>query len=1338
MVELNMKKHLLIWITAFCIGLMLTACGTMTENTDEEVDEFQSNGTLDPEIYANFKLLEVFDGRGALEEIWDSIDAKQTNPRLECTVDKYPDDFVTFSNVAAGILRADSQPVAGMLSSETASIIGRIQDESPAFMDSPPDVGAFYTKGTDVYADDFYSFLDKLWEGDQNPGDQAMAAIASKVVSRILAKKTAADILADMQELVDDILDADFDRDFNDLASLLGKLLIQADYPLWVDAEGHPVSRDAIDPTLDTNLGVGNAVEGMNTFVNWFNKLMANAQSRELLYGVIRESVKMFDPDPDSPNSEKVKALLRNLEDHFTKGGSVYESNPLYKSAPDDPTYTDTELGQTVREFMPYLAQLLARSDRPISLVKHDEGEEPVYLLREMVHALKSVGYDPDALNMEDSLTMMMQYDLLGRDRTDKDSGAFPASFLESMMFLTCATTNFGFADGGHTGETTQVTNPTTQHGHGAYLEALTLNDSLISMTTNKTMGLLGIYDISFMANDKEYMSRSLVPFTTDNRSDYQFDFNQDYAILKALPTNCSGDLGTPDGGNPNGVSPGKNMYTPYNPTGIGETQLAAWTVNWVVRSCFGGEGPYYYADPNAETVTVNGKEYSKFLRPDGRVYALVNMATDPWEYIYPTDGDRDAEDMETAALADYNGQRQRLNRFKSTWHSDYYMYRRNNLIRTVDNSSGNFTTVALRDGDAAQRLTYHELIPEDDRTHVRACASPEEAFFRNYQWVYMEKKMVLIIPQSLSLMGLGYGHVFMVLEANGWSGLANMRILEENHVWAKQKTDGISDIPGDYRVELKADMTAITSVAVNTGSVYNGTLGRGHSTPAIVGKNLPALYRLAFPISPEMDRGNGVIDVELGSREFEVGDEIWQRRNAVAPAFVSLLYAIDKHRVLYPDFDPSSLQSGIHGNLNNLVPLIKPLMFYAKNGEGNIPPYDVWKVRVQSAPNSEDWAGEPYLRPSIGFSGNQRWDGTDDEWTYYQPAVMKNFINVLIDSDIMASVTQGKRMDGILPVMAENRAVTNLFKILMSDINDTNELYSALEQITGAVKYTEGQLTAINRPMDSAKKLSFPDWMFAQGTGADEFGFYTEFTGVRPEDIILDIGLDRLVGHNSFDDGVEHEGYGLAYYVDDQEALSWADFDKDVDAMEDLLHPDSEYSIVESFIDMQDAIFARDYQYSQDQVAGLLYTLGKVFTRFDHDQSRWVVQGEAGFNDLYSILKQRVPVIHDMVKDETGANYWSFMKVNKDMLAQINACESSNGMMPYLLSAMSSDDGAEKIMTDFHTFLMDDIVSKPAPLWTTLADLLADMAQAVDNSNEGELVEKVFESYGFQRNGDY
>ncbi|MBU1168497.1 MAG: hypothetical protein KKD44_02935 [Proteobacteria bacterium] len=1325
-----MKKSVAYVMVFVLLGIFLVSCG-MNKDDDKTL---QNNGSLSTDEYANFKLLDIFDGRGSVEVIWDSIDGSECNSRLVCTVDQVVDEFVLSTSIWSEIFKNDKQSVAKLLSVDAVHLLGIMKDEAPYFKESPEDIDAFYSQSPAFLADHFYAFLDRLWEDDNTAGEQALADIAYKLVSRTLAKKTPLEILADIQDDMDDIEDDMFDRDFHNSSSFLGKLLIQADYPLWVDDNGAPVDRDSIDPSLDTNTGQGNAVDGINKLVNWVNRIVADDEAREDLYGMIREFVRVFDPAPDSTHSRTIKALLQNLEDNFTVGGSVYESNPMYKSGPDDPIYTDASLKQTLRESCPYIAQMLARTDREISQSFTDENETPQYIIREMIRGMKSVGYDPDKVSIEEGIRMVMQYDLYGRDRTLPNSGAYSASMFESIAFLTGVTTHIGFKDGGETGETTIISNPTTQHGHGEFTGSLSINDALINMSSNKTLGI-GLYDVTFKENDKDYLSRSVVPFTTETMNSYQYDFDQNCGFLKSLAGNCAGDAGSPEGGNRVGIAPAKNEYAPYDPTGLGMPQLAGWTTNWVLRSCFGGQGPYYYADPDAPIVTVNGKNYFKYLRPDGRVYALVNKDNETWEYLYPTDGTRDKEDLETDILEDYNGLRQRFNRYKSTWFTDYYMYHRNNMILSLDNSNGNLEMVNLDDGDSAGRLTYHELVPEDESSHMRACSSPEEAFFRNYEWVYTEKKMAIIVPQSVTVPVLGYGLVFMVLEAHGWAGLQNLRIFEDNHVWAKKGSDGVSDIPGDYRVEIVSNATTLVSVMVNDNSVYNSMLGTGNACPSIVGSSMPALVRLAFPKSPLTDRGNSVADVLVGSRDFEVGDDIWKNRNPFAQLFVSMSYAIDKHRVSSENYDPKSLKAALLAHLKNLAPLIKPQMYYEKHGEGCTPPYDTWKVRVAGGTSSEPWYGSDYLHPAVGFDGTPRWDGTEAERYFYQPAPAKTLLNVMVDSDSTAPVSEGKRMDGMLPILTETKTITQLLKVLMSDANDCDELYIALEQIFGTMKFTEGQLTAINRQAESGNRLPFPDWMFAIGLGADEFGFYTEFTNVRPEDIVVDVGLDRMIGHDSYDDGEFHEGYGLAYYVDDQEKKGWTDFDKDMDTLEDFLYPDSHYSVVEPVIDLIDAIFRRDSLYSNDDIAGFLYTLGKLFTRYDSNQNRWVIQGETELNDLYTIIKQRIPEIHDEIKDETGDNYHAIYTMNQDVLSRMNACGTSNGIVPYVLDAMSTDKGAEKIISDLHAFLTDGIISNPEPLWSTLADLLSDLSRAVDQSKDGELLDSVYEDYGFQRN---
>ncbi|MDY6903768.1 MAG: hypothetical protein SWH61_03690 [Thermodesulfobacteriota bacterium] len=1348
-----------------CGCLFFLACGQVADDGDETdggktgTAGFQASGAFDTDNPdAGFKLLEVFDGRGSLEEIWDSIDGTTFNDYFEDTVDGYTDDFTHSSTVFSGVLNDAGQPVAAILGTDVYNIVDTLMDTSRGFRTGSGGIDAFYSQDSATYMDGFYGILDALWEGDYRPGDQQIREMAAKYVDRTLARNTQGQIQDDVQDVIDILLDDRFDENFDLIAEVLGKSLVQADYPIWVDGGGNTVPRWNIDPDVHTSTGIGNAVKGANDLAAWVNRMMIDPTAREYFNTAVRETGKTFDPDPDSTNNLKLQTLLTNLEDCFTAGGDVYESDPIYKSTDTDPTYSDTELGDTIRDLMPHTSQLLMRSDRDTSLIKTPSGDTPVYILREMVDLLKDIDYDPDDPGLETSIYNMMRYDEWGRDRTDPASGAYDASLLDSLVFITNVAGNFGWTNGSATGESNYIYDPTFFAGHGDFCGTLTLNDSLISMCTSM-WGSVTAYASTMQEGDEERLFRSNKAFDKEDRDNYQFSFDPDYPVLHNMPGVCAGIMGTPDGGNRDEVPPGKNAYVPFNPTGLGEDQLGAWSVAWAAQACFGGEGPYYYEDPDAEIVAVDGKAYYKYLRPDGRVYALVNKDNPEWEYIYPTE-EGDGEDPDTE-VTNYNGKRQRFNRFQSTFHSDYMMARfetydsggvvpdTEEFVTVEHDVDGNLALVDLSpndivtEDDVAGRLTFNELIPEDSPAHERACQSHEEAIYRNYQWLYTEKKMVIILMERLFIAdgALGEGALFVVMEANGFSGLSNLRLFEDNHVWAKKGEDGTSDIPGDYRCEVVLEGGENYTVVAGVDDIYERVLTRGgHCTPSIVGRSLPSVYRLAFPLSPQMDRGNGVLDYELGSQEFIVGDEIWQNRNGIVPAYVALLTALLNNTPSYNDgYDRDSLNCGIKGFINGLAALQKPIVYYQRGGDlptwpDDYPgdwvwtgaPFNTWKVRVQGTERYGNWEGDYYLQPAKGFPGDPAWNGSAEEQRYYQPATCKTLLNILVDSDITAPVEDGKRVDGLLPLVTETNTLSALVKALMSDANDSDLIYSALEQITGAVKYTRGTMTAIDADPAANKNIIYPDWMFAVGMGSGDFDEYTHFIGVRDEDIILDKILDTLIGHDSLSD---QAGYGLADYVDTQETTDhWVNFNHYLDIGEDFLYPESPYSLLESFIDTSEAIFARETPYTDAQIAGLLYGLGKLFTYYDTAEGRWVVQGEAGFDDIYTILHSRVPYFHSLIQDDTGANYTSMLVVGQDMLRE-------NGMAAYLLDAMSTDVAAQGILADLHTFLADDLVRDPGPLWSTLAQLLADLSVAVDESAGGEGLDDIYNNYGLQIN---
>ncbi|MFA6012538.1 MAG: hypothetical protein WC799_21280 [Desulfobacteraceae bacterium] len=1327
------KTYTRILVIILC--LFLSACGQAADENEDKTGlngtGFQDNGS-DKE-YPHFVLTGIFKGWGGLEEMWNSIDADGFNDRFNNTVNSFIDEFITFSHLGSSILGDDSRVVILLAGTDASKLLGYLIDptENYPVRNVNNSDGHYFSEESTDYTEGFYAFLDEVFKDGENPGSADMVAVNWKILNRFNDMKSPEELHEDMEELIDDILDPDFKEDFIDLTSMLGKLLVRADYPLSAD---------------DESMGIGNAAKGVVDLVMWYNRMEKDPVTRALLRSQVSEAVSMFDPSLSSTNNQKIHKLLENIKDYFTESGSVYGSdNPdnVYRMDNDE-IYSVTEITNTVREMVPSTAQLLMRSDRTHSLIESKDGEN-VYVLRQLMKNLNSLGYDPDAVDMEKSLMNMMKYDCIGRDRTNPSSGAYPASHLESLLFVTHVTSNMGWADLNEDSvdEVMEPTDPRYDHGHGSYTGRLSLNDSLFSIKTHKTMNSLGLFDISLKANDGENIHRSMDPFTTMNRENFNFFYDQNYDILNCLAPPCAGDLGSPNGGNPdvvNQIIPGMNGYKAYSPDGLEEPQLAAWTLGLIVRACFNGEGPYYYADPEAERFMVETQDWFIYRRPSGKIYAYVNK-DDPenWEYFYPVDGNDPIDpDLDGKVLGNIW---QRYNRYKSEWQSDYYMS--HYLVRrqvngvpvvedrfaTMDNSSGNLEIAPVTGGGLAGRLTYRETIAENDP--LRACSSPEEALFRNYQWFMSEKKLVIIMPLKVDLDGT-QASIFQVLEANGLSGLGNLRKFKGNHFWAKSNSDGDSKIPGDYRIEVVSSSLGEDS-PLNDFNVYYNTLDCGHATPTIVGANLPALVRLGFPrFTTQVDRTQTHTDSELGSKEFAVGDRIWQDRSAVLAPFIALISAL---REFTPQdgYGVNPLKRGIHMFVEGTSPLLKPLIYYQKeNGQH---PHLSWKPRImgsgENGPSDSwgDYIGDDFLRSSADFHNNpyrmaSAWNGTVLEQRYYQPSAMKNLLNVLIDSDVTSAET---RLDGILPVMMENKSPTRLLKALLSNPNDSDRLYSALEQIVGALKITKGRFTQINE--NPEKSIYYPEFMFVAGAIKGYYDEFISFIGQRDEDIILDIGLDRLIGHPAIDD--VHDGYGLVQYVDEQLDEGWDDLDDKLDLLEDLLHPSSPYSVVESALSMNEKVFGRDRLYTEEEIKGLTYALGKLLTHYDVAEDIWLNQGEEGFDDLLTILQVRLPQIHELMKDGegfSGDNYKAALTINADMM-------KPGGPVEFLVSNMETQVDWETLLADSARFVADDLITGDKPLWSTFSELLNDLAVAVDRSKDGSLMDQVYANYGFQRN---
>lgn len=1347
-------------IVIFFLSFILAACGG-----DESSDDFQTNQR------PAFELTKITVGYDAVEDAWESIDPKGFNTRLDRAVDEDPEAYEIASFCLADILNDPNDPLAELIRTDLSNILSRLVDTQPSHHESVNEISAFFQADSEAQARNFYAFLDKIdTHGIDVPDDYFSGMIDKLIDYAILSVPTNASGQPDkawlnnqVDELVMDLLDEGFQDDFVDITKLISKFTNQTDYPMWLDDAGLTVNKDDIQPFVHTNTDLGNAVQGTHDLVAWVKKIFQNPHTNPLIHDAVSSFANIFDSDL---LPSKLHELIVNMEAYFTIGGEVYAYDSIYNEN-SVTTYSDAEIGQSLREFFPFVQKLFLRSDRSNAIISTEKGQTPVYPFDLALSNLRNIGFDPDNIDIEGSIYDLLRYDIWGRDRVSNPE-AWPTSHLESLLFLTLATSNHGWQDGGNTTEVTESTDTRSTHGHGTYVEDLTLSDTLFSIKMLQSFGYLGIYDLSLKPKDGNHLYRTKTPFTLsevnelhtgtviNDDKDYRFFYDANYGVLQFLAGPGPGDLGAPDGGNPDGQSLGINKYLAYSPNGLHETQLAAWTMGWGIRACFNGEGPYYYADPNAETVSVDGETYRKYLRPDGKIYALVSL--DGSKYIYPTD-DGDVEDTETDVLS-FNNKRQRDNRYKSRWHSDYYVshFTSQTLIDgieqqkyyTLDNRSGDTAITEISDDlqNPAGNLVYNELIPETDP--ARACASPEEAFFRNYQWVMNEKKMVIVIPLYMDLYDLK-AVAFQILECHGWSGLANMRKYRERGVWAKKGDTGLSTIPGDYRIEVVAAADGDdASMLINSDSIYNDNIDCGNATPAIVGHNLPALYRLGFPRSPAMDRGNDITDYILGSKEFAVGhNDIWNNRNAFMPILFSLLAGIREYTPAYhPDSTPDG-NCGLRIFLTHSPLLIKPLFYYNRDtAEAGTP--NSWIPRVYGTEAYGSYQGKPFLQSTSDFYDGtaETWFGSWQERRHFQPAVLKTQLNILIDSDITSVETDENgdmlnRCDGILPLITtRTKSLTHLFKLILDPAVDT----IALEQQLSAIKYTKGELTAINESCASGKNVVFPNWMFATGVEEtrDAYSAYTEYTHTRAEDIILDDILDFVIGRDAVDEN--NQGYGLADYPDDKfTEEDWEDFNDTVDTVCDLLHTDSPSSITPNLLYLMDRIFGRDQLYTSDEISGLLYTLGEIFGHYDTSSNRWVYQGEDRYGDVYNMLTARIPdmdavVTQNEVRDPAAAggppDYYGYGDRYYAQLIFLKNMSGPDGLIEFLLNTTTVTKDWEEIFSDLNRFLDGyDVSNSESLLWTTLADLLRDMGKAVGETNSSNLLDEIYDDYGFQVN---
>ena len=1038
---MNIFKRAKIIFLIVLLGTCLFSC------KDDVPDEFSENE------YHSYKLFNILDDYPSLYALIESLDQNKVNGLLARAVNHKLPEYILSTRERNTIISDDPMfPMQNTLQ-QYKSVLKRIIDQDSG--DHPEDDAIIN------YAESFYSLIDDGRKQDFDIGKDLAAFLRA-------AKNYAADVLTepDMMALIDkqikDIDDSNYDTIFDQKQKSKAKATIQCDYPIYIKADGK-IETSRAKPAGGKNLGVGNLVNGKVALLTALNEIIHNNVVRDEIFELLREYGKFSNAtigDTGKDLKTIMKEYMLTTEEYFTIGGGMYETltDPtmgfkIYGGS-TDPDHADNagifsnaEARQVSLSMNPSSISMMLRSDRDgdndgfgdgyvasvnptkeVSDGDYKSGKH--YFLDLFLQNLKKINFDPGNARLEESLYDLIRFDLHGRDRKG-DASAWSVAYVESLLFLSGVCQNTGWKDGGSNGE--PATEPSDVHGHGDATEVLSFNDAIFSMGALLSCGK-SVYDSAFPNNGRVY--RSIVPFNRDNRGHYEFVYTSDYSIQSFLAGFSAGEMGLPDGGNPGGTPPAVNNYRPFTGDSIGDRSMTRWTYYNIVRACWHGEGPYYYAPSDVPSITANldgsgAKTWYIYYRSNGLIYSYVYKANpaDPstWVYLYPADG-HDSDDAATTVVSDGRGRNQRTNRFRHSWYSDYYMIKTKKFEGlggfNPTNGSTDYYVVPSNDGVTnginhgdgnvtTGRFLFHEILqPEDNNT--RECASPEEALYRNYVWVMNEKKFVVILPLSLHAEMIGshaYGAGFKIVEANGTVGLTSARRYyndeSRNHIWI-QRGDagnalGISTIPGDYRQSVlwyegfTAGLIWTAGQRLGLSKVWESTLW-GTSTPPVASHNAPAITRFAFPrFSLTMEniryggQNNQDVDfsVAMGSGPdwFQANDSDynWNRRNGLMPVFVCLLSTIWD----YQNRDFSIAQNReitlerYQRFAQNLVSFVAPRFYYIRDDSPSVSfMHKSWVPRIRGDAAT---AGDPHHvkmhRNSWDVSGAQGYgiDGVND-----------------------------------------------------------------------------------------------------------------------------------------------------------------------------------------------------------------------------------------------------------------------------------------------------------------------------------------------------------------------
>jgi len=515
------------------------------------------------------------------------------------------------------------------------------------------------------------------------------------------------------------------------------------------------------------------------------------------------------------PSGLVLKELIRNIRNFTMVGGSFFASGPY--NTP----------GHSAR-FDVYLEDLYLAVRRiiltPANLLKHPNTS----LLSGLATNYHALGFPGDLKGIDRSLAQMGEVDLKGRKRFQ--SGSDPVSALEHLFFTLSLIDKFGYF-----WDNDPARPQILSHSNGI----LTIGDALHSLSSKLITGGVFVREGTLVASNNTITLTGSNPNTSDlpigyeliaqgvkSGSTIQSKTSNTVTVTCSTPPPCvtasasnvvltflDGDPNSPNSSVANlgigailwlasisdhvrkdGAIFRFNLNTPALTLLEGEsrgpiggsndpiyTRTIPWALGLLTDVLYSGKGPYF----NKNRVDGSGN----ILTPDGK--------------IYRTSGGQDQT-------------------YKQTWTTSRYAIPALNKDDSTLNrwvGLGGFTGGDGTNSNPFPGTSYtiREIsIPESER----AQETDEEAFYKNFQWLLYQKRMVIIIPVAIDALGGELREAaYVTIIGNGLRGLMEVKpfcsatncvvanlgrwlkssqFLKTNYKIPQKDLETFSDVPGD------------------------------------------------------------------------------------------------------------------------------------------------------------------------------------------------------------------------------------------------------------------------------------------------------------------------------------------------------------------------------------------------------------------------------------------------------------------------------------------------------------------------------------------------------------